>query len=119
METSPRDPSLVITSSMSVTGTKSVSLYKLPLPAEVDEEDIARVNSYSSNNDTLSAERVSSFQLSNTVFVNSIKWHASKDQMLTSDPNNAILWALRDGHIEVARNITHHITSHRKYLRLK
>lgn len=101
METSPRDPALVVTSAMSKSGTKSLSLWKLPLPLEVDDDDdIARVNSYNSNAEVVSAERISSFQLSNTVFVNDIRWHNSKEQILTSDPNNATLWAFRDGHVD-------------------
>jgi WD40 repeat protein len=101
MEPSPTDRSLVVTSSQRRDGTRDVSLYKLSAETEEDqivEED--RPQSY--DNDLKDLDRVALLPFQDERnFVQSIKWHSSRDTILTLDSLNLSFWSLRESDVTV------------------
>jgi hypothetical protein len=103
-EPSPKDRSLVITASHRKDNTKAVTLYKLVGELNVDSpiEDESRHHSYG---DVLELEKISRFSYRHeSTFVQSIKWHSTRDTVATLDPHNLSLWNLRESDITVSNS---------------
>jgi WD40 repeat protein len=101
IEPSPTDRSLVVTSSQRRDGTHDVSLFKLSAETG-DDENIHEDNNQSYDNDLKDLDRLSRFSFqSDQNFVQSIKWHSSRDTILTLDSLNLSIWTLREAGVSV------------------
>lgn len=96
MEPSPQDPSLVITSRQSSSGSKAVTLWRMPRQSMQDLED---TSASAFVDDKLELEEVVSLTQSTgkQTFAHSIRWHANKDNILLGDGDIVSLYALKDG----------------------
>jgi hypothetical protein len=89
IESSPQDSSLAVTSGYSQSGTKGVTLWKLEPVQErstTDEEQ-------SSNPEPRDPISLGNMTTSQTNLVGSIKWHATKDNILMTDSATVSVWA--------------------------
>jgi hypothetical protein len=106
LEPSPRDMSLVLTSSRQSDGTNPVVLYKLP------GQDIAFTNTDDDGGrayekDIQPPEELAQLTFGDAAtFVNSFAWHTARDSVLTLDPASLTMWNIREGSVEVR---SHHI----------
>jgi hypothetical protein len=100
MEPSPTDRSLIITSSQRRDGTRDVSLYKLTAETEEDQTDEDKHQSYGNDLKDLDRLALLPFQ-DDRNFVQSIKWHSSRDTILTLDSLNLNFWSLRESDVTV------------------
>lgn len=99
LEPSPSDRSLVVTSSQRRDGSRDVSLYKL---SAENEDDTLDDNHRSYDNEIKDLERITRFSLqSDNNFIQSIKWHPTKNTILTLDAVNLSTWTLRESDISV------------------
>jgi hypothetical protein len=91
----------VITSSQRRDGTHDVSLFKLS--AETGDDENVNEDNQSYDNDLKDLDRVTRFSFQNDQnFVQSIKWHSSRDSILTLDPLNLSIWTLREAEVSVS-----------------
>lgn len=101
IEPSPTDRSLVVTSSQRRDGTHDVSLFKLS--AETGDDENANEDNQSYDNDLKDLDRVTRLAFQNDRnFVQSIKWHSSRDAILTLDTLNLNMWTLREAEVSVS-----------------
>lgn len=98
MEASPTDPSLIVTSRQANNShSKSLTLWKMPFQtAEAIDADVG----LESSNDRLELSEIASFnQTHKPSLVYNIKWHKSKDQLLTVDSNVLSKWDIGEGKV--------------------
>ena len=94
LETSPDDDELLVTSSLSTSGSKNVVLWKLNKSEESNSRDLQPLL------------QVASFrQRDASVFVNCIKWHHTKAQLLMTDPIFLTIWSFTESATEVVGNL--------------
>jgi hypothetical protein len=99
MEPSPRSPDLIITSKQSSAGDKGVSLWRMPHQTEDEILDGDIVNF----GDLLDLEEISRFPLrDSTVFVQNMKWHHTKDNVLVADSKEVTVFAVTDSAVKVS-----------------
>ena len=97
IEPSPNDTDLVITSSQSSRGEKSLILWRMPNQGADDlEESSAPVG------DKLNLIKESTFAISDrTTLVQNIKWHHTQNKILTADSDAISLWSVGDSSAKV------------------
>ena len=84
---------LILLISLSSSGAKNVSLYKLN-SAESNMHDIQQLTTHAVFK-----------QRDSGVFVNSIKWHHTKSQLLMVDPVFLTIWSLNEADTEILGNV--------------
>lgn len=102
IEPSPKERSLVVTASQRRDGTRDVSLYKLSDETEEYELNVDESKHHSYGSDAKELERLSTFSFQDGGnFVQNIKWHSSRDSILTLDSLNLSVWSLRESSVSV------------------
>lgn len=100
-EPSPQDMGLVITSSQAATGSKAVTLWRMPNQNEAEFESESSIRGGDFDRDPLELDKLAAFNLKDpTAFVHSIKWHAVRDSVLTLDPKMLTSWSVGDGSVQ-------------------
>lgn len=98
VETSPLDPTLVITSHQDPHCSKALTLWRMD---KQREDDMAHGGALYAN-EHLELQQVTSFNQSQQVyFVDSIKWHRSEAKLLTFDGRMLSHWAISDSNVSV------------------
>lgn len=99
-EPSSNDASLFITSAQYLSGTKGVQLLKMTSLPDSDMDIANRKLAYKEEKAPLETMASFNFRDSST-FVNAIKWHSTKDIVLTSDPKHLSSWAITESDVQV------------------
>lgn len=101
VEPSPQDMGLVITSSQSLSGSKSVTLYRMPRQHESEFEMETSMRGGNFNRDPLDLEKISVFQFKDSsTFAHTVKWHGIRDSVLTVDPKQLCTWSIGESAIQ-------------------
>lgn len=101
VETSPKDPSLVVTSRQSHSGSKAVTLWRMPKQSKEDIEDDLGANY---TNIPVDLEEITSFnQSQKPAFVRSLKWHNSEDLLLGVDNKIMTVWEMESGKVWIVK----------------
>lgn len=94
LESSPEDPSLILTSHQNQSCFKTVSLWRIPLEI-LDEESGPSL-------DRIDLREITSFNSSQKMpAVSSISWNKSEDKILLADQKILSCWELRESSVEV------------------
>ena len=91
VESSPQDTSLAITSEYSKIGFKTTTIWRLEnqdRPKDDGEEE------QSSHVDAQALINLGTLTTNNSRLVHSVKWHPTKDHILTSDSSELNVWSL-------------------------
>lgn len=100
VESSPKDPSLAVTSRQSQSGFKSVTLWKMPNQSAEDLQAPDVLAQY--NAEPLDLSEVATFnQKQSPFFVNSIKWQSSMDNIMTVDSSTMTIWNVAESSVKV------------------
>lgn len=104
IESSPKDPSLVLTSRQNNTGFKSVTLWRMPYQSLDEIADEATTNfAYHLTQERVTLEEKTSFNQSQQApQVTSVRWHPSQNQILCADQKVVSSWNIRESSIEVS-----------------
>lgn len=98
-ETSPRDPSLVVTSRQDASSFKSVTLWRMPYQSM---DDIME-DSGGLGQEHADLTEISTFnQSQKSPIVTSIRWHHADDKLLTVDNNILSCWQISESKVEVS-----------------
>ena len=89
IESSPQDSTLAVTSGYSQSGTKGVTLWKLDSVQERSTSD----EDQGSNPEPQDPMSLGNMTTSQSNLVGSIKWHATKDNILMTDSTTVSVWA--------------------------
>jgi hypothetical protein len=105
MEPSPRQPELIVTSKQSSSADRGVTLYRMP---HQTEEEILSGDA-DVFGEVQDIEEVARFSLrDSSVFVQNIKWHQTKDNILTCDSKEITLWSLTNSSVQVRTPVPYH-----------
>lgn len=100
VETSPQDPSLVVTSRQSQSCSKMLTLWKMDRQTEEDLMDSGAMYP----GEHLELQELSSFNSSQKVsFVDTVKWHRTSNELLTFDGRILSTWKVAEDKVSVSR----------------
>lgn len=99
LETSPTDPSLVVTSRQNVNRDNAISLWKMPKQEAEDLEE----DQHNYHHDILELNELSTFNKSkNPAIVNSVKWHNTENLLSSVDNATFTTWDIKDSQVSVS-----------------
>lgn len=103
LESSPTDPSLIISSRQSANEHKALTLWKMPYQEQSDLDE----DNHSYSHDVLELSDLSTFNESDSrIFVNCLRWHPRENKIATVDNQTLITWDIKDNQV-VVRCLSH------------